>query len=142
MIIPNVALLHFDDQGRVLVVERKDDPAMIGLPGGKADPADIIDAGCDLDLALRIACSREALEEAGLVIFPHSLVEVYRGSCATPKRGGEWPNVAFMARRVVTTVPRDCREPPFHYVQPHDLLVLSPFHDFNKRLFDALGILY
>lgn len=142
MIIPNVGLLHFNDAGHVLVVERKDDPTMVGLPGGKSDPADIIDAHGHIDTALRIACSREVLEEVGLVIFPHHLEEVYRGPCVTPKRGGDWPNVIFMARSVITTVHQKPGEAPFRFVPPTVLVTDSPFLDFNRALFDALGVRY
>jgi 8-oxo-dGTP pyrophosphatase MutT (NUDIX family) len=142
MIIPNAALLHFNDDGFVLAVERKDNKQDRGLPGGKADPDDIIAAGGDPLLALKIACSRESLEECGLVIFPHDLQEVFRGPCATPKRGGTWPNVVFMPRRVVTTVPQKKGEPPFYWVPPCELISRSPFREFNRALFDALGVVY
>lgn len=142
MVIPNACLLHFNENGHVLAVERKDNRHERGLPGGKADPDDIIAAGGDALLALKIACSRESLEEVGLVIFPHDLQEVYRGPCATPKRGGTWPNVAFMTRRVVTTVAQKKGEPPFHWVTPAELITCSPFGEYNRALFDAIGVVY
>lgn len=63
-----VAAIVFDDQGRVLLIERARPPG-VGLwsvPGGKLEPGE----------TLRAAVAREVLEETGLEVEVGELVEV------------------------------------------------------------------
>lgn len=144
MIIPNVCLLHFNEQGKVLAVCRKTNHNLIGLPGGKVDPEDLIMSRGSRDWALRIGLAREVREETGLVIMPHDLDIAYEGMCPTPGLidREEWPNIAFMARKVTAYTRPGEGEAPNMYVRPRDLIEKSPFNDYNTRVFDALGIDY
>lgn len=63
---------------RVLAVSRKDNLTAMGLPGGKVDPADDVEA---LELGLlsgeAVAAARELKEETGLRVHPRRLVRVF-----------------------------------------------------------------
>ena len=140
MFVPNVNLFYPDDKGNVLVVCRRDNAHLFGLPGGKVDPIDIADAQGDADYVLRIGCSREVLEETGLVVLPHHLVKVFSAECFVYGTDSKmWPNVTFMARKITGMLQPREGEPACSWQPIDKLLTQSPFHEYNAAMLRAIG---
>jgi 8-oxo-dGTP diphosphatase len=74
------------DDGRVLVIERRNDPAGWALPGGFVDVGETVEA----------AAIREAREETGLDVELVTLLGVYSDPGRDPR--GHSVSVAFVAR--------------------------------------------
>jgi 8-oxo-dGTP pyrophosphatase MutT (NUDIX family) len=110
----------------VLTTSRRDDPAAIGLPGGKRENVDrhIIDTAV-----------RETFEEAGVVLFPASMWPIYTGPC----NRGLTCITYFAARFDLTQL--GPKEPGVH-IAWRPLLDLmhepAPFWEYNRELFRAL----
>lgn len=108
--------------GKVLVVSRRDDPSMLGLPGGKVDPGEEpIDAA-----------ARELEEETGLTAL--SLNPVFS------KRDAHGYTTTTFATKVKDHDVYTEEEGVVSWVDPEVLLdpSSSPFTDYNKALFRRL----
>lgn len=113
------------EDGKVLAVSRRDDPTMFGLPGGKVDPGETVEA----------AAYRELEEETGLVardlkhIFTrHGDDDGFTTYTFAGKVGGE---IASDEEGVI----RWCSVATL--CDPET----SPFAPYNRRLFNMLGML-
>ncbi len=63
-------VLMINDEGLVLMVSRKDNHNIWGLPGGKREAQDVE----PVDIAVR-----ELKEETGYAVKPHNLLSIYKG---------------------------------------------------------------
>jgi len=109
--------------GKILAVSRKDDPTMLGLPGGKVDPGETPEE----------AAARELWEECGIEaldmheVFSCSDAQGYVTTTFACKADGE----------IHTDEPGVIR-----WVEPSVLLDpgSSPFTDYNKKLLNVTGM--
>jgi 8-oxo-dGTP pyrophosphatase MutT (NUDIX family) len=108
------------EDGKILVVSRKDDPYDFGLPGGKVDEGETAEEGA----------ARELEEETGLrVTGLRQVYSRYDGShCCHVFMGNVEGDVDTDETGVI------------RWVEPHVLLTQSRFAAFNRRLFDHLKI--
>lgn len=112
------------DDGTVLAVSRRDDPTMMGLPGGKVDPGETPEE----------AAARELKEETGLDCI--SLQRVFVAD------DGEYVTTTF-ACQVTGQIESD-EEGVIRWVQPNVLIdpTTSPFADYNRQLFARLASMF
>lgn len=118
------AVVLMQRDGRILAVSRKNDPNAFGLPGGKVDPGETA-----ADAALR-----ELFEETGIQGRNPRLVHSYRTH--------DGRLVSTFA--VTAEIPSVLGAPPgetgvVKWVEP-STLIAGPFGEYNKRLFDKVGI--
>lgn len=119
----SAVVLIQNDQGLILTVSRKDDPSLIGLPGGKADLS---------DYSLVHTAQRELLEETGLSAV--GFKQVFRDMW------GPYDVTCFAAVAVGNISTRETGV--VRWSKLEDLVDpnRSPFADYNQRLFMELGI--
>jgi 8-oxo-dGTP pyrophosphatase MutT (NUDIX family) len=92
-----VVIPHPKEDGKLLLVSRKDDPNSFGLPGGKVDPGET-----PLQAAIR-----EVSEETDIQVELHP-VPIYETVClghAPPPGGQDYYAFAYLAKRF-TGIPR------------------------------------
>lgn len=118
------AVVLLERDGRVLAVSRKNDPNAFGLPGGKVDPGE----------TAAEAALRELFEETGIQGRDPRLVysQMRDGRLvSTFSVTAEIPSALKGASPGETGVVK--------WVEP-STLIAGPFGDYNKRLFDKVGI--
>ena len=135
-----VCYLEYDERGRILTISRKEDPNQFGLIGGKVDPED---GDLEKDFAgttLR-ACIREAREEAGVVLDPRALYEVYRALDYGPygqRSSVPFISVVYSPVRVEGRVPQKEGEGRLAWLEISEFMKVTRFKDYNTKLFKAL----
>lgn len=122
-----VCCLLMRNDGKILAISRGEDTSEWGMPGGKVEENESLDA----------AVIRETYEETGVVIAaPQS---VYTGFVPGESN---FVCTTFIAR-VVATSPDAPRSEPFEgvvqWVHPA-VLARGPFAQYNQALFDHLNI--
>ena len=125
-----VCCLMMGKNGRILAISRGIDTASWGMPGGKVEANESLDA----------AVIRETFEETGLVIADPQAI--YTGFVPGESN---FVCTTFIAR-VVAQSPDAPRSVPFEgvvkWVTPSTLAHDSPFTEYNRALFDHLNILW
>lgn len=112
-------VLIFAEDGKILAVSRKNDPNDFGLPGGKVDYPESAEEGA----------ARELFEETGLTATSLRLVFVHDE--------GKFETHTFVAE-----VSGEINTPEagvIRWVTP-DVLLKGMFGDYNRKLFNKLGI--
>jgi 8-oxo-dGTP pyrophosphatase MutT (NUDIX family) len=116
-----------NEDNKILAVSRKDNPDAFGLPGGKLDEKD---GG-----SLTKCAIRESLEETGFHFTDLELFFV--------RQDGEFICATFMpwnSKRVRNWTP-EANAGNVDWVTP-EKLIAGPFGEYNKKLFDHVGIPY
>lgn len=116
----SVCVMVPDERGRFLVVSRGPDSPHFGMPGGKVEPRESLEA----------AARRELWEETGLIA--NGLVPVYRSS---PE--GVYECTCFLAESWTGT-PRDSEEGRVFWAEPSELAQTPPFAEYNLAAMMAL----
>lgn len=115
-----IAVIRHADGKRLLAVSRRHDHTAMGLPGGKVEPGEALDA----------AIVREVMEETGLVFTDHK--QVYDDVRPTNTR-------VFAYTGIGTGEIKSSDEGITRWVNPDEILA-GPFGKYNERLFKLLGI--
>lgn len=117
------AVLCIAEDGKVLAVSRRDDPTMLGLPGGSVDPGE----------TPMEAAARELYEETGLTAT--NLNPIF----ASGDSDG-YTTITFVGH--VTGNIKTDESGVIRWVHPKVLVdpVSSPFTDYNTKLFVHLGV--
>lgn len=111
---------------RFLSVSRKDDPNAYGLPGGKQEKFETSEE----------AARRECYEETGLGCG--DLKFLYAGKCEGGKDGKAYWTTTYVGDYTGSVNTEETGV--VRWVSVEDLLD-GPFADYNRRLFDTLGLL-
>ncbi len=109
-----------DDRGRFLVVSRGLHSPNFGMPGGKVEPRESLEA----------AARRELWEETGLIA--QGLTPVYT---ASPE--GTFECTCFLAESWTGTL-RDSEEGRVFWAEPSELAQTPPFAEYNLAAMMAL----
>lgn len=111
--------------GKILAVSRKDDHTAFGLVGGKVEEGETCSQ----------AAARELLEETG--IKAKNLEFIFAREC--PGKVTYW--TATYSADMDNQKPHSTEEGVVSWVEPK-VLIDGPFGEYNKKLFEALGIKY
>jgi 8-oxo-dGTP pyrophosphatase MutT (NUDIX family) len=123
-----VALLLFDPHGaKVLAINRRDNPNLWGLPGGKVDFGE-----SNVEAALR-----EMREETGVNLFAPELIPIYTEVC--PGAVNYWCTTYLCDARVNPGSLRPEEGLSLDWFWPEELSKrdISPFANYNSRAFMA-----
>lgn len=122
--LPKVVTALLWKDGRVLSVSRKDDPTILGLPGGKVEPGE----------SLEEALVRELHEETGLLALSWEFVFQAISS------SGEFNSHTFYVAEWSGEIHSD-EDGVVTWVDPKVLIVPAQrFAPYNSALFAELGI--
>lgn len=124
-VLPRAAGCLVVKDGKVLAVSRKDDHTKFGIPAGKADG----------DETTEQTAIRELFEETGLV--GSNLKFVFACVCKGKK---DYWTVTYTAD-ISGNIHESTDEGVVKWVSPEELIA-GPFGEYNKALFNAVGIKY
>lgn len=123
--IPVVDAAVFDDAGRILLVQRRDD-GLWAMPGGALEVGETPAEGA----------SRETLEETGVVVRASTLAGVYDSRLCGTRSAWQLYHFVFVCAPV-SGEPRSSHETlDARWFDPDDLPPLSPGHP--RRIADAV----
>lgn len=125
-----VAILLFDrDGGKVLAINRRDNPNLWGLPGGKVDPG-------ESNLA---AAVREFREETGVNLATSELTPIYTEICAGQVNYWCTTYLCEVAINPRSLRPEDGLGLDWFWPEELSKRDLSPFANYNSRVFLAFN---
>lgn len=119
-------VLVFNERGEVLAVSRKHDPNDFGLPGGKQEPGESFEE----------TAIRETLEETGIKL--KNLRFVFERETEGEV---DYYTATFMAEVDGNSEPSTSEEGRAKWVPPIKIIE-GCFGEYNKKLFEKLGISY
>ena len=131
---PKAVCLLWQIDGHILAVSRKDDRTKFGLPGGKVDP------GEDPETAIVREVEEETRAEGRPGVFVSGLAPIFTRVC---------PGDATYTSTTYYAAAKSAKLPPTPYVNTEgavvdwvkpDVLLRGPFGDYNRALFQHLGI--
>jgi ADP-ribose pyrophosphatase YjhB (NUDIX family) len=112
------------EDGKVLAVSRKNNQNDFGIPGGK----------CEEGEAFEDCAVRELFEETGLKAYGARQIFVEVDDCG-------WVMAACAVEGYVGEIKTN-EAGKIAWLTPKELVTNSSFANYNKKLFDTLGIVY
>lgn len=123
-----VCCLLINTDHKVLAISRRKDDTQWGLPGGKVEPNE----------SLETAIVRETFEETGYV-----LAGIQPVFTALAPGETDYMTTAFTGT-IVAKAADAPRSTPFEgyvrWISPEDLILKSPFADYNRQLLEATRV--
>lgn len=119
-------VLIFNDDGQVVMVNRRHKETTMSMPGGKVDPGETMD----------IAACRETFEETGITLNPEDLVFIHQSTC---EGDVDYDVNFYITKSPVNKIPGSNESDIVARYGSLKELLDTDFCDYNKRAFADLA---